>query len=66
MEDFAINDDGVVLRTSTGEEFHARYLVDGSGHKSVVANKFGLRQAVPDAAHPVADHLHPHEGVQAV
>lgn len=46
--DFEVNDDGVVLRTSTGEEFHARYLVDGTGHKSAVANKFGLRPAVPD------------------
>jgi FADH2 O2-dependent halogenase len=48
VEDFEINDDGVVLRTSAGEEFRARYLVDGTGHKSVVANKFGLRPAVPD------------------
>ena len=46
--DFEIDDDGVVLRTATGEEFHARYLVDGSGHKSMVAHKFGLRPAVPD------------------
>jgi FADH2 O2-dependent halogenase len=45
---FEINDDSVVLRTSTGEEFRARFLVDGTGHKSVVANKFGLRPAVPD------------------
>ena len=48
VQDFEINDDGVVLRTSAGEEFHARFLVDGTGHKSVVANKFGLRPAVPD------------------
>lgn len=48
VEDFEINDDGVVLRTSTGEEFHARFLVDGTGHKSVVANKFGLRPEVPE------------------
>lgn len=48
VEDFEINDDGVVLRTSAGEEFRARFLVDGTGHKSVVANKFGLRPAVPD------------------
>jgi tetracycline 7-halogenase / FADH2 O2-dependent halogenase len=43
VQDFSINDDGVVLRTDTGEEFHARFLVDGSGHKSFVANKLGLR-----------------------
>ena len=48
VEDFEINDDGVVLRTSDGEEFRARFLVDGTGHKSVVANKFGLRPEVPD------------------
>jgi tetracycline 7-halogenase / FADH2 O2-dependent halogenase len=47
VQDFSINEDGVVLRTDTGEELHARFLVDGSGHKSVVANKFGLRHAVP-------------------
>src|SRR4029078_391474 len=46
--DFDINDDGVVLRTSTGEEFRARYLVDGTGHKSMVANKLGLRPEVPE------------------
>ena len=28
--DFEINDDGVVLRTSAGEEFRARFLVDGT------------------------------------
>lgn len=48
VEDFEINGDGVVLRTSTGEEFSARYLVDGTGHKSIVANKFGLRPADPE------------------
>lgn len=48
VEDFEINDDGVVLRTTAGEEFRARFLVDGTGHKSVVANKFGLRPEVPD------------------
>lgn len=48
VEDFEINDDGVVLRTTTGEEFRARFLVDGTGHKSVVAHKFGLRPEVPD------------------
>lgn len=48
VQDFEINEDGVVLRTADGEEFHARYLVDGSGHKSVVANKFGLRKEAPE------------------
>ncbi|HEY7214481.1 MAG TPA: FAD-dependent monooxygenase [Thermoanaerobaculia bacterium] len=47
VEDFTLGEDGVVLRTSTGEEIHARFLVDGSGHKSVVAHKLGLREEVP-------------------
>lgn len=45
--DFELNDDGVVLRTSTGEVFHARYLCDGTGHKSLVAERMGLRPQVP-------------------
>jgi len=45
--DFTINDDGVVLHTAAGEEFHARFLVDGTGHKSAVATKFGLRDGAP-------------------
>jgi tetracycline 7-halogenase / FADH2 O2-dependent halogenase len=47
VEDFSLGEDGVVLRTTDGEEIHARFLVDGSGHKSVVAHKLGLRQEVP-------------------
>jgi FADH2 O2-dependent halogenase len=35
---------GVVLRSDRGEEFHARYLVDGSGFRSPVADAFGLRE----------------------
>lgn len=34
---------GVRLQTSTGE-IQARYLVDGSGFKSVVADRYGLRE----------------------
>lgn len=45
--DFEIDDAGVTLRSHEGEVFRARYLVDGSGHKSPVAAKFGLRQEVP-------------------
>ena len=48
VQDIAFNDDGVVLRTAAGEEFQARYLVDGSGHKSLVAQKFGLREGAPE------------------
>ena len=45
--DFEIDAAGVTLRSHQGEVFRARYLVDGSGHKSPVAAKFGLRQEVP-------------------
>ena len=38
-----INKQGVKLQTSTGEEIRARYLVDGTGHKSILADHFGLR-----------------------
>ena len=47
VQDFVIESDGVLLRSDTGEEFRARFLVDGSGHKSPVATKFGLREEGP-------------------
>ncbi|MHC5908698.1 NAD(P)/FAD-dependent oxidoreductase [Streptomyces sp. S6] len=37
-------DTGVVLRTDTGEEFRAQYVVDGSGFRSPLAEKFALRE----------------------
>ena len=39
-----IDQRGVRLQTSSGEEIHARYVVDGTGHKSIVADRFGLRE----------------------
>lgn len=39
-----IDQQGVRLQTSSGEEIRARYLVDGTGCKSIVANKYGLRE----------------------
>lgn len=39
-----IGDDGVVLCSSRGEEFHARFLVDGTGHRSLLADKLDLRE----------------------
>jgi FADH2 O2-dependent halogenase len=36
-------DAGAVLRTETGEEFRASYVVDGSGFRSPLAEKFELR-----------------------
>lgn len=37
-------DSGAVLRTDSGEEFRAHYVVDGSGFRSPLADKFGLRE----------------------
>jgi FADH2 O2-dependent halogenase len=45
------SDKGVVLRSDRGEEFHAKYLVDGSGFRSPVADKFGLREEPTRARH---------------
>ncbi len=44
-------DEGVTLRSDRGEEFRARYLVDGSGFRSPVADKFGLRDNPTRARH---------------
>src|ERR1035441_4855911 len=38
-------DRGVLLRTDTGEEFHASYVVDAGGFRSPVAAAFGLRRS---------------------
>ena len=35
---------GVKLQTSAGEEIRARYLVDGTGYRSILADRFGLRE----------------------
>jgi|CZKH01.1.fsa_nt_gi FADH2 O2-dependent halogenase len=39
-----IDRDGVSLRTGTGEDIFARYVVDGTGHESVLAARFNLRE----------------------
>lgn len=44
-------DTGVVLQSAQGEEFRAKYLVDGSGYRSPVADKFGLRDVPTRARH---------------
>lgn len=41
---FDVDDDGVRLRTAAGEEFEARFLVDGAGFRSPLAERFGLRE----------------------
>lgn len=35
---------GAVLRADSGEEFRAKYVVDGSGFRSPLAERFGLRE----------------------
>ena len=44
VQDFAVDGQGVRLRTSAGEEYSARFLVDGAGYRSPVAERFGLRE----------------------
>ncbi len=44
VRDFEIDDDGVHLTTDAGEEFEARFLVDGAGFRSPTAERFGLRE----------------------
>ncbi|MFD5080821.1 NAD(P)/FAD-dependent oxidoreductase [Streptomyces sp. NPDC058371] len=51
IQDIETGPDGVVLRSERGEEFHAEYLVDGSGFRSPVADKFGLRDQPTRARH---------------
>ncbi len=52
--DILLNEDGsmrgVKLRTQEGEtrEISARVVMDGSGQSSLIANKFGLREDIPD------------------
>jgi FADH2 O2-dependent halogenase len=40
----AVDDDGVTLESDRGETFRARYVVDASGFRSPLAEKFGLRE----------------------
>jgi FADH2 O2-dependent halogenase len=42
--DFEVDGDGVRLRTDSGDEYSARFLVDGAGYRSPVAVRFGLRE----------------------
>jgi FADH2 O2-dependent halogenase len=43
IQDIAINSDGVAIVTSKGATYHANYVVDAGGMKSLVANKFEWR-----------------------
>jgi FADH2 O2-dependent halogenase len=44
VTELEIDEEGVRLQTAAGEKIRARYLVDGTGHKSLVADRFGLRE----------------------
>ena len=44
VTDVQIDDAGVTLTTKAGATITARYLVDASGHRSLLAEKFGLRE----------------------
>ncbi|MGD3110227.1 NAD(P)/FAD-dependent oxidoreductase [Streptomyces sp. YGL11-2] len=51
IQDIETGTDGVLLRSDRGEEFRAEYLVDGSGFRSPVADRFGLREEPTRARH---------------
>ncbi|HSK78370.1 MAG TPA: tryptophan 7-halogenase [Thermoanaerobaculia bacterium] len=44
VREFDVEDGGVRLRTAAGEEYSARFLVDGAGFRSPLADRFGLRE----------------------
>lgn len=44
IADIDFDDSGVTLSGETGEQYRARYVVDASGFRSPLAQKFGLRE----------------------
>lgn len=42
---FDFDEDSVTVKGQNGEVFRARFLIDGSGFRSPIADKFGLREA---------------------
>ena len=44
VADVDIDDSGVTLSTAKGEQYRARYVVDASGYRSPLADKFQLRE----------------------
>jgi tetracycline 7-halogenase / FADH2 O2-dependent halogenase len=45
VEDLVIDEKRVFLKTDRGEEYFARYIVDSTGFKSILAKKFDLRES---------------------
>lgn len=44
VTDIEIDTSGVRLQTAAGEKIQARYLVDGTGYRSLLADRFALRE----------------------
>ncbi|MBE9104444.1 tryptophan 7-halogenase [Nostoc cf. edaphicum LEGE 07299] len=44
IEDIHINEQGVLLQGARGERFSARYVVDATGFRSILAHKLNLRE----------------------
>ncbi len=44
VSDIDFDDSGVTLSTAAGEQYRARYVVDASGYRSPLADKFNLRE----------------------
>ena len=44
VQQIDFQEDGVRVQTLEGEEYHARFLVDGSGYRSLLAEKLNLRE----------------------
>jgi tetracycline 7-halogenase / FADH2 O2-dependent halogenase len=51
VESIEIDKDGVRIRTGAGEEIRARYVVDGTGHESLLAARLNLRENPPPIKH---------------
>ena len=47
VSDLAFHADGVTVETEAGESIRAAFVIDASGHNSVVANKLDLRESTP-------------------
>ena len=47
IEDIKFEDEHVELHSASGETFHAKYLIDASGMRSMVSDQLGLRDDVP-------------------
>jgi tetracycline 7-halogenase / FADH2 O2-dependent halogenase len=47
IEDIRFGDDEVELRSASGETFHAKFLIDASGMRSMVSDQLGMRDEVP-------------------